>query len=576
MVIISRQGSLGLLYTWTIIFLGFGWLWKVFPQLNFDQGAILGILIVLGVLTEWLAVPFPQGYLSGSYVIVLATQLMCGGIATSWVTGLISIIGLGIANRGNPLRTTLFSSAQNVLAVAGASLVYELVTGDLVPIIFFTFIYFAINHALVYLYMLPGRRDHPGLFGWDALRWDGYSYLVTAPYGAIMAMIYSELGASWALLLYVPVLAVQLILRKYVQLELSNRELSALFHMAKRLQTNLEPEAFFNHILQESQRIVRFNTGAIFFWSPQRQLFLPGAAQGPLGNELCNIALDPGDGLVGQAVQTKEPLIINDLRELPIPEEAGVFQGFCSLLIKPLLAQREVTGVLVLGEMQPYAFEDKHIHMLNILSVQAGVVLANEMLTDKIQYLEATDRLTGFLDHRQFYRKVVKEVLRSNTEGIPTSLILVDIDRLRTFNARYGHGVGDTIIQLVASVLRDVTRPSDILGRYGGGELAVLALGADTATAIKLAEEIRVRVRDRKLVPEEAKNQLLVTVSLGVATFLKDSSNPDQIFMGAEKAVARAKELGRDRSFAYNRLIKQVRAHIEGISADPTEQIEGR
>lgn len=575
MIIISRQGSLGLLYTWTIILLGFGWLWKVFPQLNLDQGAILGLLIILGVLTEWLAVPFPQGYLSGSYVIVLATQLMCGGIATAWVTGLISIIGLGIANRGNPLRTTLFSSAQNVLAVAGASLVYELVTGELLPICLFTFVYFAINHALVYLYLLPGRRDHPGLFGWDALRWDGYTYLVTAPYGAIMAMIYSKLGVSWALLLYLPVLAVQLILRKYVQLELSNRELSALFQVAKGLRVNLDTETFFYQILQESQRVVRFNTGAIFFWSPQRRLFLPGAVQGPLGNELGDIALDPREGLVGQAVQTKESIIINDIWQL-LPEEAGVFQCFRSLLIKPLLSQKEVTGVLVLGELQPYAFEDKHIHMLNILSIPAGVVLAHASLTDKIQHLKATDRLTEFLDHRQFYRKLVKEMVRSNTEEIPTSLILVDIDRLRTLNARYGHGVGDAVIQLVASVLRDVTRPTDILGRYGGGELAVLAPGADTAAAIRLAEEIRIEVRDRKLVPEEAKSQVLVTVSLGVATFPQDSTNPDQILMGAEKAVARAKELGRDRSFAYNRLIKQVRAQIEGIAAEPTGQMEGR
>ncbi|MCL5289433.1 MAG: sensor domain-containing diguanylate cyclase [Firmicutes bacterium] len=552
-----------MLYTWTVILLGFAWLWHVFPQLNLDQGAILAVLIILGVLAEWMAVPFPQGYLSGGYVIVVATQLICGGVATAWVTGLVSLIGLGIANRGNPLRTTLFNSSQHILAAAAAAFAFQQAAGEILPIALFTLVYFAVNHMLVYFYLLPGRRDHPDLFGWDALRWDGYTYLFTAPYGALMAIFYLKMGAAWALVLFLPVLAAQVILRKYVHMELSNRELTALFQVAKRLRLGYEPDTFFNQILQESRRIAPFHTAVIFFWSQERQLFLPGAAQGPLRKELCNLVIAPGEGLVGQAVESKEPIVVEDVRAMESPKDAGAFRRFRSVLAVPNLAQGEVTGVLVLGDMHPYAYEEKHMQMVSIIGGQAGIVLANEMLVEKIRHLTVTDRLTDFLNHRQFYRRVVMEMVRCHSAGEPASLLLVNIDGLRGFNSRYGHGTGDAVIQMVASVLRDVTRPADLLGRYGGGELAVLLLGADTAAALKLAEQIRVEVRSRRLVPEESKHQITVTVSVGVATFPYDTSDPDQIFFGAEKAVARAKELGRDRSVANSQLIKEAKSKLQ-------------
>lgn len=562
-VVISRQGSLGLLYTWTVILLGFAWLWHVFPQLNLDQGGILAVLIILGVLAEWMAVPFPQGYLSGGYVIIVASQLICGGVATAFVSGLVSLIGLGIANRGNPLRTTLFNSSQHILAAAAAAFAFQQVTGEILPIALFTLVYFAVNHMLVYFYLLPGRRDHPDLFGWDALRWDGYTYLFTAPYGALMATFYLKMGAGWALVLFLPVLAAQVILRKYVHMELSNRELTALFQVAKRLRLGYEPDTFFNQILQESRRIAPFHTAVIFFWSQERQLFLPGAAQGPLREELCNMVIAPGEGLVGQAAESKEPIIVEDVRAMESPKDAGAFRRFRSVLAVPLLAQGEVTGVLVLGDMHPYAYEEKHMQMVSIIGGQAGIVLANDMLVEKIRHLTVTDRLTDFLNHRQFYRRVVMEMVRCHSVGESASLLLVNIDGMRGFNSRYGHGAGDAVIQMVASVLRDVTRPADLLGRYGGGELAVLLLGADTAAALKVAEQIRVEVRDRRLVPEESKHQITVTVSVGVATFPHDTSDPDQIFFGAEKAVARAKELGRDRSIANSQLIKDAKSKLQ-------------
>lgn len=556
-MVISRQGSLGLLYTWTIILLGFGWVWKVFPQLSFDHGGTLAALISLGILSEWVAVPFSQGYLSGSFAAVLAAQMIFGGAATVWVTGLVSLIGLGVANRGNPFRTTLFNSSQHILAAAVAAWVYQKLGGGVLSITAFTVLYLALNHALVYLYLKPQLREDPRLFGWEAQRWDAYTYMVTAPFGALMAMTYLKMGIIWALVLCLPLLAAQLTLRKYIQVEQSNRELTALFQVARRLRASYDPDTFFDQLLQECQRVVPYYTGAVYFWSQDRQLFLPGAARGPLKEQMCNLLLAPGEGLAGRAVETKEPVLIDDVREDNSQELARPFGQFRTVLAVPLVARGEATGVLVLGDKYPAVYEDKQIQMVSILGGLCGMVLAGDLLEDRIRHMIATDHLTDFLNHRQFYRQVVKELVRSASAGEATSLLLIDIDNLRSFNSRYGHGAGDGLLQMVGSVLRNATRATDILGRYGGGELAVLAPGADTAAALKLAEHIRVEIRDRRLVSEESQQQVLVTVSIGVATFPHDTKDPDRIFSGAEKAVSRAKELGRDRCMAYRQLVKQ-------------------
>ncbi len=556
---ISRQRGLTLLYTWTIILLGFGWLWKTFPQLNFDHGGTLAALVILGVLSEWMAVPFSQGYLSGSYVIVLATQMIFGGATTAWVTGLVSLIGFGVANRGNPLRTTLFNGSQNILSAAAAAQVYLAFGGGILAAAAFTLVYFAVHHGLVYFHLKPYLAENPRLFGWHALRWDSYTYLFTAPYGALMAATYFQLGILWALVLCLPILGAQFLLGKYVHMEQANREFTALFQMARRLRKPADPTVFFDDFLQECQKIVPYHSGAVYFWSRERQLFLPLAARGPLEREMNSIVLAPGEGLAGRAVETREPFLIDDVRDSGSQEEARPFLQFRTVLAVPLVTGGEVTGVMVLGDRYPALYEDKHIQMLTVLGGLAGTILVRGMLEDQIGELKATDALTGFLNHKQFYQRGIKEMLRSASTGEAVSLLLIDIDHLRTLNARYGHGTGDSVFQMVGSILRNVTRATDILGRYGGGELAVLAPGADGITALKLAELVRVEIRDRRLVPEESQHRILITASIGVATFPQDTDNPDQIFSGAEKAAACAKEWGRDRSVAYSQLLKQKR-----------------
>ncbi|GAB6159318.1 hypothetical protein JCM39194_25180 [Desulfotomaculum varum] len=561
----ARQGGFGLIYTWLVIGLGFSWLWLVFPGLNLDQGSTLALLLALGILAEWLAVPLARGYLSGSYIVVAACQLISGGAATAWVTGLVALLGLGIANRGNPLRTILFNSGQHVLAAALADAAYRLVSGQVMPILVFSVVYFIANHLLVYFYLLPGRRDHPDIFGWNALRWDAYTYLLTTPYGILMATILEQMGTGWAALLFLPVPVAQVILRQYVHLELANRQLTALCQVARRLRQEVAADDFFQAFLQECRRFLTFQAAALYFRSPRRQLFLPCAAQGSWRAELGSSVVVPGEGLLGQALTSQQPLVIEDVRSTVDPDAAGPCRHFRSVLAVPLLARGEISGLLVLGDTRPDLYEEKQGQIISIMGSQVAMLLANEMLAEQLQHMSVVDRLTGLSNHRQFYRQAVNRLLGLAPEE-PAALLLASVDNLPLLNARYGHGAGDAVLQTAAGLLRDVSLPDYLLGRYSGNRLAVLAPGCDTAAALQLAERLRAAARDCR-VAEISPQPLRVTLSVGVAVFPQDTRQPDQLFLAAEQALLRAKELGRDRAIAYSQMAKLK------VNRDPTSAV---
>ncbi|CCO07602.1 GGDEF domain-containing protein [Desulforamulus hydrothermalis] len=560
----ARPGGFGLIYTWLVIGLGFGWLWLVFPGLNLDQGSTLALLLALGILAEWLAVPLARGYLSGSYIVVAACQLTCGGAATAWVTGLVALLGLGIANRGNPLRTILFNSAQHVLAAALADAAYRLATGQVLPVLIFTVVYFMVNHLLVYLYLLPGRRDHPDIFGWDALRWDAYTYLLTTPYGILMAALFDKAGTGWAALLFLPVPVAQVILRKYVHMELANRQLTALYQVARRLRQEVAPDDFFQVFLQECRRFLTFQGAVLYFRSPRRQLFLPCAAQGPWRAELGSSVVVPGEGLLGQALINRQPLVIEDVRKEVDQAAAGPCRHFRSVLAVPLLARGEASGLLVLGDTRPGLYEEKQGQIVSIMGSQVAMLLANEMLAEQLQQMAVVDPLTGLFNHRRFYRQAVNRLL-GLAPGETAALLLAGVDELPLLNARYGHGAGDAVLQAAAGVLRDISRPDCLLGRYSGSRLAALVPGCDTAAALQLAERLRAAARDCR-VAENSPQPLRLTLAVGVAVFPQDTNRPDRLFLAAEQALARAGELGRDRAIAYSQTVK-LKANRDPTSA---------
>jgi diguanylate cyclase (GGDEF)-like protein len=175
--------------------------------------------------------------------------------------------------------------------------------------------------------------------------------------------------------------------------------------------------------------------------------------------------------------------------------------------------------------------------------------LALETANQRLKRLVAVDALTGIANRRHFDRALAREVRRTRREHQPLSLIFLDLDEFKRFNDTYGHARGDDVLKRVAQTLDEsFRRGGDFVARYGGEEFAVVLPGVDGRRASLYAERLRRRIWRLSIPYGAAQTVDRVTISGGVATIEAGRiASPDQILLVADRALYRAKCLGKNR-----------------------------
>lgn len=158
------------------------------------------------------------------------------------------------------------------------------------------------------------------------------------------------------------------------------------------------------------------------------------------------------------------------------------------------------------------------------------------------------DHLTGLYNRRFFEERLLAEVAYAVRHRALLSLIMFDVDRFKDLNDTHGHIAGDTALKAIAKVLQGGVRTEDVVARYGGEELVVVARGAGLEGALALGERLRARVEALRL-DHESRN-MRVTVSAGVAALSDNIVNARQLVRAADGALFDAKERGRNRVVA--------------------------
>jgi diguanylate cyclase (GGDEF)-like protein len=161
-----------------------------------------------------------------------------------------------------------------------------------------------------------------------------------------------------------------------------------------------------------------------------------------------------------------------------------------------------------------------------------------------LEHQATTDSLCGAFNRRYFMNCAHQEVERAQHQGHPLSLLLIDIDHFKQINDSHGHRTGDDTICAFAQTCQKNLRNTDILGRVGGEEFAILLPETDPRTAKTIAERIRQELSDLRITTD--KSDVSFTVSIGVA-LLCPSDELDSLLHRADVALYKAKEEGRNR-----------------------------
>ncbi len=172
----------------------------------------------------------------------------------------------------------------------------------------------------------------------------------------------------------------------------------------------------------------------------------------------------------------------------------------------------------------------------------------------QIRRLVSHDDLTGLLSSRSFFSELRRETARASADGDSFCVVMMDVDFFKKVNDTYGHLTGSKTLEEIGVCITQNLRSGDVAARFGGEEFAAFLLDAEIGQALVAAERIRSSIENqefsiiRRGTPSDTHH---ITISLGIARFPQDSTDPIELVEMADSALYRAKREGRNRVCSY-------------------------
>jgi diguanylate cyclase len=213
--------------------------------------------------------------------------------------------------------------------------------------------------------------------------------------------------------------------------------------------------------------------------------------------------------------------------------------------IREVLADPAFTGNPLLEDYRELA--ERYTHMvrtfMKTVHISDSYQLRLKELNAALDEAMRTDFLTGLMNRRAFFDRIRPELSRSKRHKRPLCILMGDIDRFKGVNDRFGHDVGDRVLQETARTFSAALRSEDLKVRWGGEEFLALLPETDAAGAAAAAEKLRSIIEQTAF--EVTGNSVHVTISIGIAEERGD--DPEAAIRAADQALLEAKRTGRNR-----------------------------
>jgi diguanylate cyclase (GGDEF)-like protein len=513
---------------------------------------------VMGFISELLYIPLPTGLrITVSFALVLPSFLLYGPIAAAWVNVTASLAGAALRR---PTSIVVFNTGQYAYSALAAGLVHRMVAGGLPPdwrtldrlvafthyghMLLYVFTYFAVNHLLVNTYnsLRSGHRWEPWL---ENMKWDTYNYLIAVPLGLIFTVMYAFRGLTGALFIFGSMLTVAYVFRLQLSLANANQELTILHEATKEMNSALDKAKVFDFMSASVAKITGSTLAALYLWDDRWRRLVLAKVVGSSEHRLPE-SVTVGDGLLGQVVAARQPVITHDLGG-DAPESGDL----AAAMVVPLAVEDQLIGMVLAGSRQPQAFDSEHLRLFTILANQAAVAIENAILYHRTEQLAITDPMTGLYNYRFFFSRLGEGIRKARAAAGHLGLVYLDINDFSQYNNEYGHLAGDSLLRQFAAFLREHIRDSDLPARYAGDEFAIILPDASRAACEQVANRLLSALSVTEFRAGEGGPAVTFSISVGVASYPEDGQTEgelihlaDQVMYGQKSSVP---DWGKDR-----------------------------
>lgn len=327
-----------------------------------------------------------------------------------------------------------------------------------------------------------------------------------------------------------------------------NQELRLLAEIFKVMGTTLELKDLLQQALAKTVELLRGNRGSIMLIDQESQELRIDVGVNLSLKLVDRLRLRVGEGIAGRVAKTGEAIIVEDVQNSPdfvrVLEQEDLA---CSMMSAPLRVNGVIRGVINIDACGEERFGQADLDFLVLIAAQLSMAMEKAFLYEQVKLQAITDGQTGLYNLRHLRQRLREEFSKAKRQMTPLSFLMVDIDRFKDYNDRYGHPQGDLLLQKVAQLLHDNVREGDIVARYGGEEFAAILPGASRYDAARLAERLRSLAESNLGELDKEGYGHGITLSIGVATFPDNASSAEMLIREADGALYAAKRSGRNK-----------------------------
>ena len=312
----------------------------------------------------------------------------------------------------------------------------------------------------------------------------------------------------------------------------SGEKLEKLHEVARRLSACASEEEVYHLAVDAAKKILTFSFCSLGIVEG-RQIVTKVSDPQPYPDEIRSISVD--DGLMGKTYRNGKMYILGEMRKAPKARPSQL--EYLSLVSAPI----GDLGVFQVASIEPDAFTENDTRLLELLLGHTAASIKRIRLQNELKEQAIHDSLTGL--HNRYYLNQVldREVKRSKRYNHCMAFLMIDVNRFKEINDRYGHQVGDDILKEVALALREAVRESDIVVRYGGDEFLLILPETDgESDVVKRRITRNTALRNKK----DGRLDFPVTLSIGSAYWdPKDHKSVEEILNEADRRMYEDKKM---------------------------------